>query len=136
MLHDITSVLQDTISVLQNRISSMCYRTSSVCYRISPVCNKTSSMCYRTSSMCFFFIFFFGLYFLFYPLWCFATAVGSPGTRVTDGEMAVAKRNDCSSRGPRFNSLHSSGHSQLSELDLTPSYRHTCRQNTNVHKMK
>lgn len=53
---------------------------------------------------------------------------------------STIKSTGCSSREPRFNSQHPHRRPQLSITplpgDLTPSYRHTCRQNTNVHFKK
>ena len=53
---------------------------------------------------------------------------------------SVVMSTGCSSKGPRFNSQHPHGSSQLSVTpvpgDLTPSHRHTSGQNTNVHKIK
>jgi hypothetical protein len=50
------------------------------------------------------------------------------------------RSNGCSSRGPEFHSRHPHGSSQLSVApvpeDLTPSHRHTCRQNTSVREFK
>jgi hypothetical protein len=52
---------------------------------------------------------------------------------------SVAEINN-SPREPRLNSQHPPGDSQLSVTpvpgDLTPSHRHSCKQNTNEHKMK
>ena len=52
----------------------------------------------------------------------------------------MVKSTGCSSRGPRFNSQHSHGSSQLFVTpvpgDLTSSHRHTCKPNTNAHKIK
>lgn len=43
----------------------------------------------------------------------------------------------CSSRGPRLrSSSHMAAHNCLKLQDLTPSYRHICKQNTNIHKLK
>jgi hypothetical protein len=55
-------------------------------------------------------------------------------------DSLVVKSPSCSSRGPGFNSQHPHSSSQLFVTlvpgDLTPSNRHTCRQNTNVHEKK
>ena len=52
----------------------------------------------------------------------------------------AVKSTSCSSRGPEFNSQHPHGSSKLSVTpvpgDLTPSHRHTYRQNTNAHEIK
>ena len=52
----------------------------------------------------------------------------------------AVKSTGCSSRWPRFNSQHPHDSSQLSVTpvagDLTFSYRHTCRQNTNTREIK
>jgi len=52
----------------------------------------------------------------------------------------VVKSSGCSSRGPGFNLQHPHG-SSLRFVNpvpggLTPSHRHTCRQNTDTHKEK
>jgi hypothetical protein len=51
----------------------------------------------------------------------------------------VAKSTGYSSRRPVFNSQHPHGSSQLSVTlvpkDLTSSYGHACRQNTDAHKI-
>ena len=53
---------------------------------------------------------------------------------------SAVKSTSCSSRRPGFNSQHLHGSSHLSIKSvpggLTPSHRHTHRQNTNVHKIK
>lgn len=53
---------------------------------------------------------------------------------------AMARRLSCFSRGPRFDSQNSHGSSYLPKPpvsgDPTPSYRHTCGQNTNVHEIR
>jgi hypothetical protein len=52
---------------------------------------------------------------------------------------SAIKSTDCSSRGHRFNSQHPHSSSQLCMTPVpenwTPSHRHTCRQNTNAHKI-
>lgn len=51
----------------------------------------------------------------------------------------MVKSRSCSPRGPRFNTRHLQGSSQPCNSyprDLTPSCRHTSRQNTNGHKIK
>jgi hypothetical protein len=62
--------------------------------------------------------------------------VGRGGYR--DG--SVAKSTDCSSKGPWFNPQHPHGSSQLSVTlvprDPSPAHRHTCRKNTNAHKIR
>jgi hypothetical protein len=59
--------------------------------------------------------------------------------RLERGGLAV-KNIDYSSRGPGFNSQHSCVSSKLSVTlvpeGTTPSHRHTCSQNSNVHKIK
>jgi hypothetical protein len=51
----------------------------------------------------------------------------------------MVKFTDCFSRGPEFNSQHPHNDLKLSITPVlgnpTPSQRHTCRQNTNVHKI-
>lgn len=44
----------------------------------------------------------------------------------------------CSSKGPGFNFQHPYGSLQLSTTpgDLTPLYRHQCRQDTNAYKIE
>jgi hypothetical protein len=53
---------------------------------------------------------------------------------------SAVKSTGCSSRGPQFDSQHPYGSSQLPATpvpgDLMPSRRYTCRQNTDVHKIK
>lgn len=53
---------------------------------------------------------------------------------------SVDQSTGCFSRGPWFNTQHSYGSSQLSLSpgpgELTLSYRHTFRQNTNAHEVK
>jgi hypothetical protein len=53
---------------------------------------------------------------------------------------SVVKSTGCCFRGPGFNSQqpHSNSHLSVTPVpgNLTPSQRHTCRRNTNAHKIK
>ena len=59
------------------------------------------------------------------------------GVNCTDD--SAVKSTGCSSRGPRFNSQHPCGSSQVPLSpplgNLTLSHRHICRQNTNAHRI-